>query len=111
MKRITISPEILERFEQPEEATALIQRYAQRITAAHKDFADKTLAMLHVASNAPQKISLESLRFELEGVSATMRSGQAACPESGSGHGPDDDLSNSFNDKESTFFDAPTWRG
>lgn len=108
----TIPQEITQHFEQPEQAQqAIAACYKQLSEDAQEAFAEKTLAMLQLAGSAPQKISQATLGIELEAILKSLASHSSAQPKGVCGHESDDDLSNSFNDKESTFFDPPTWRG
>lgn len=108
----TISPEIRERLDEPEKAEQLIAKYLSRYTPKHQQaFADRAKKLLEIAAKAKHKISLSTLDIELEAIAQTMAGRPEARATGTVGHGSDDDLSSSFDDKDSTFFDPPSWRG
>lgn len=105
----TIPQEITQRFEEPERAQETIAACYQQLTeAAQEEFTTKTLAMLQVARAAPQKISKAALEIELEAILESLAARPIAQPKGTIGHGSALDLSDCFDDLESTFFDPPS---
>lgn len=108
----TLPAEISRYLENAEQVESMLHHKGEGLREeALEDFEQCALSLLKDWTSKARIITIDAIELELDGLLDTIRGSKSfSCPVGTVGHGSDLDLSDCFNDLESTYFDPPSWR-
>jgi hypothetical protein len=108
---IKLSNELIQRTNFPGDVQNMICKHMQIIQPAMRDtFAHQVISLISDWSASVHNINMAALEFELAAIIDGICGPRPLVCATRVRGSSDLDLSDSFNDLESTYFDPPTWR-